>query len=431
MPRYNNVRQPKARITKVYVNSNQKRKVRKPKQQILKTSVFTTTQQPRLGALTPGYRRYLNQRKARVNNMKRNPNNNKMARRTINPYIQCRLNPFGNANGMGIPDGTDAKRLLVDHRQITSFVVGTSGAFNIVIAPVMPQIIWFQPLGNDTTYTVNGGHPTHHNGATDGFHHVTCSQYQNITFTRNDAVGWFNTIPTYLGAARARIVTIGFRLIYTGSTMNNSGSIMVNRMGFSVQAPSANIGDFVVQSDHGESDETINYGQVFLRPCNTSSNTFDIMNQESVRAPLRQGIQGLLKHASGDYQWLSVSDNETYLAKTNDDKYSMLYQGADLGSDTLARWPVVTFVDDQWSPAAIAIRGATEGQSFDIETVYCVEYIPNLDSASSSLAKQPPKQSDKSLELANKAAKNAPLAGASSIFESAAKIAMIGAPLLI
>jgi hypothetical protein len=409
----------------------QRNRKRKQPQTYTKPIMFTQAQSPEYGRLLPSYRKFLAKRSQRINTAKRTPNNTKAARRIINPYVQCRLMPFSSSNGMGIPDATDAKRLVVDHRQITSFVVGSGGAFNIIIAPVMPQIIWYQVMTGDNTYSVNGGTPTVHNGAVDGFHHVTCAQYQGITFTRNDFYGKINSIPVYLGATRARIVTIGYRIIYTGSTMNNSGSITINRMGMSLITPQANLEVFKIQSDHGTSDEDISAGQVIVYRSNLSTNTFESMTQETVRFPLRQGATGLLKHASGDYRWLDVTDNETYIAKASDDSQSLLYQAADLGLDTLARWPIVTFADDQWSPAAIAVRGATAGQSFDIETVYCVEYIPNVDSSSSSLAKQPPRESMKSIDSANKASRNLPLAGALSVFSTAVKVASSVAPILM
>jgi hypothetical protein len=158
---------------------------------------------------------------------------------------------------------------------------------------------------------------------------------------------------------------------------------------------------------------------------------FDSLVNDTVRMPLRQGAQGLLKHGSAIYRWKNVSDSETYITQPYNDKISVLLQGEDLGSDSFARWPMITFSDDEWSPAAIAIRGATEGQTFDIETVYCVEYIPDTEGAASSMAKQPPKASPKSVDAASEHARETPLAGLSSVFQTAVKIASVAVPAML
>lgn len=419
---------------KTYLNKTVTRKVKIPtkkrKTQQLKTTVFTTRQQPQFGKLSSTYRQFLNTRKQRLSaaSKKKNP---KMMNRLINPYIQCRLSPFTASNGLGIPDDTDSKRLVVDHRQITSFRMGNTGAMNIVVAPTIPQIIWFQtPTDTDTTYTVNGDHPTTHNGDSNLYHPITITQYQNMLLTRNDTAGRYNTFPTYLQAMRARIVTIGFRIIYTGSTMNNSGSIMVNKLGLSIQPPIGNAAEFAVFNGHGGTDLNYNNNQVLIQRTSISK-TFDTIVADTVRVPLRQGIQGVLKHASGDYRWCDVTDNETYLTSMSYDNLSLLTQGLDRGPDYISQWPSVQFSDDQWSPASISIRGATEGQTFDLETVYCIEYIPNLESESSSLAKQPPKVSMKSVETGAAYSRDLPLGGPASIFTSAVKAASVIAPMLM
>lgn len=408
------------------------RKVKAPKrkQTQLRTTVFTSRPQPRFGKLSASYRQFLNTRKQRLQSAakKKNP---KAMDKMINPYIQCRLSPFTASNGLGIPDDTDAKRLVVDHRQITSFKMGSSGSMNIVVAPTIPQIVWFQTTtSSDTTYTVNGDHPTTHNGDENLFHPITITQYQNMLLTRNDAAGLYNTFPTYLNAMRARIVTIGYRIIYTGSTMNNSGSIMLNKLGMSLQPPIGNASTFSVYNGHGGTDLNYNVNQVLVQRMNLSK-TFDTIVSDTVRVPLRQGVQGLLKHASSDYKWCDVTDNENYLCSTLYDNLSLFTQGLDRGPDYISQWPSVQFADDQWSPAAISIRGATEGQTFDLETVFCIEYIPNLESESASLAKQPPKISIKSVETGAAYSRDLPLGGTSSIFTSAVKAASALAPMLL
>lgn len=414
--------------------NNNNRQRRSNKNAILKTTVFTNRPQPKLGKLTSQYRSFLNNRKQRLNNIGKAKNINQLnknMRKTINPYIQCRLNPFASSNGLGIPDDTDAKRLVVDHRQLTSFRVGNTGSINIVVAPTIPQIVWFQvPTDTDTTYLVNGDHPTTHNGDDNVFHPICISQYANQLLTRYDEAGKFNSFPTYLDAMRARIVTIGYRLIYTGSTMNNSGSIMINRLGFSLQPPIPNVAAFSIFNGHGGTDLNYNPGQVMLYRLNISK-TFDTIVSDTVRVPLRQGVQGLLKHASGDYRWCDVTDNETYIGYSTYDKAGLLTQGLDRGPDYMSQWPSISFADDQWSPAAISIRGATEGQTFDLETVFCIEYIPNLESSAASLSKQPSKISTKSIDVAASHSKELPLAAAPSIFMTAVKTASALAPLIV
>lgn len=393
---------------------------------------FVQTKQPIRGQLTPNYRRFLVQRRKRVARM----NNaaprfqKQMQRHTINPYIHCRLNPLSSGNSTGIPDMSDAKRLAVDHRQITSFKVGSSGTFNIIISATIPQIIWFQTSTGDSTFSVNGWTPTHQIGSGSLYYCVPLSTYADLNITRYNAAGQINTMQVYLAANKARIVTVGYRIIYTGSTMNNSGSIMVNRQGFSIQAPVPNSDTFKIYNGHGPTDLTFNHDQVMVHPTNISF-LFDGMGTDTVRMPLRQGAAGLLKHAGPDYKWCDVSDNETYICNPLDDKHSLLVQGPTSIGDTFKKWPVVSFTDTEWSPAAISIRGATEGQTFDIETVYCIEYAPSVTSQAISLAKQPQAPDLKSIHQASESARKMPLAGAMGMLETAAKTAAVIAPLML
>lgn len=412
------------------VNFNRNRNVRRKRKPA--ATRFVQTKQPIRGRLTPRYTKFLSLRRKRINNMRRLPPRMQAQaqRRTINPYIHCRLNPLESGNSIGIPDQSDAKRLAVDHRQITSFKIGSSGAFNIVISATIPQIIWYQTLAGDSTFQVNGYTPSNQAGNTNVYFTVPITTYQDLTVTRYDAAGQYNNQQVYLDANKARIVTVGYRLIYTGSTMNNSGSIMINRQGFSIQPAVGNGGQFTILNGHGSTNLTFNEQQVLVHP-STSSFDFEGMGTDTVRMPLRQGACGLLKHAGPDYKWCDVTDNETYICMANDDKHSILAQGPTSTGDRFRKWPVIAFTDTEWSPAAISIRGATQGQTFDIETVYCIEYAPAVTSQAISLAKQPVQPDMKAVNHASEAARKMPLAGALGMLESAARTAAVVAPLLL
>ena len=82
-----------------------------------------------------------------------------------NPYAMCRLMPFkSQGKALGIPDGTDLKRILMDHRMQNTFTVGSSGSVNIAITPALPSSIWFQTERTDTDFKVNSMNFPYHTG---------------------------------------------------------------------------------------------------------------------------------------------------------------------------------------------------------------------------------------------------------------------------
>lgn len=117
-------------------------------------------------------------------------------------YIHCRLMPFSMSGGMGIPDGSETKRLVVDHRMVNTFTFGTSGTINIAITPTLPNSIWVNTGSiSDLTWLLNGTtHPF--NSATSQVYVPICQpEWAALPMYRFASTGSIDTVQTLYNSA--------------------------------------------------------------------------------------------------------------------------------------------------------------------------------------------------------------------------------------
>jgi len=315
------------------------------------------------------------------------------------PYIHCRLNPWGGSGAIGIPDQSDVNRILVDHRYNTTFVVGSSGQFDITILPVFPYSIYVQIPGTDTGALMNTVPLAQNRGNALVAYTTPIPEWSNIAITVNGTAGVVDHFVPLFGAVRARLVTMAFRVIYTGSSVSNSGYIVVNRDNWSFGPPAPNGIAFSILPSNSGSNYVYGVGQVMIRPLNYVP-SFSIVKKDGYQGRLDQGCYALLKHASPIYEWQEVTDNVTYLTTSSQNNYAY---GMSLGStpqpNNMGTTAPLCFGDPAWSAASIAITGATPGQTFLVEIISCVEYEVDSSSQLAQLGTQP-KVNLRSLDIA-------------------------------
>lgn len=352
-------------------------------------------------------------------------------RKTIMPYIHCRLNPWsGMGNGTGLPDGSDIRRVVIDHRFISTFSFGTSGIFNINLIPCFPTCLIAQVPAGDTGFKINGQTPASHIGSPNLWYKAgILPEWANIPLVLNNAQGQFDSFVPYLEASRARVVTMGLRVIYTGSTNFNSGWVVINRSTMSIGDAAPNSVNFTISGSNGV-DQTYGIDQVLIRPTNMSvDNTLVGVGAWNDR--LEHGAYSLSHHGNNVYEWARVADNVAYATTDNFTQVGLILRdNTYLPAPTFASHSPIAFADTDWSVQQLNVTGGTAGQTFNVEVVVCVEYAPNTSSAVYQMAKNTP-EAKREIIAANNAARNLPTATKDTItLDSVAAAASTAASLL-
>jgi hypothetical protein len=331
----------------------------------------------------------------------------------ILPFLSCRLNPWmSNSVGMagGPPDGSGGKRVLVDHRFISTFQFGTTGILNITALPIFPTCLYAWAPNSDTSFLINGNHPSA--AATSNiplFPAGVLPEWVGITYNAYNTAGQFDQYQPYLQATKARLVTYGVRIIYTGSTMTNSGYIVANRQSVSApQGATSNPVSFTIAGNNG-ANTVFSSNQVLLSPGNFGSNYNQVAN-DSFGGRLEFGSYSVLKHNTSTYDWVDVRSNLMFITGGTNSTDAM-FMGDDFATPaTLAYTSAVSFFDDNWVPISYTINGGQTGQTFNVECIVCIEYEISNTSQIYQIASAPRPENSKEILVTNQAALKLPTA---------------------
>lgn len=316
----------------------------------------------------------------------RKPRRNK-PNKTVDPYVVCRLNPFASKGSNGIPDGSQVRKLVVDHRQTLTLTFGSSGSIGIMFTPALPSCAWVRSY--DATTQINGVATSSNSGGAFLIP-IPVPEWAPNVITYNNVAGQFDDVVPLYAAARARIVSAAWQLMYAGTTLTNSGMVRVNTGAFTVDPPTPNIGNFTVNTWTGAAATTYATQQVFVRPVSTLINDLSFAgsgnNAETTLNRLSKGCHGIMRHTGKDYEFKEILPNATYLSRQFSELQSMLLNQS-ASPTTVGGSAVVQFFDNDWDTTFISITGGTAGQSVAFDYVFCVEYNPSPTSSIYSLAK--------------------------------------------
>lgn len=329
-------------------------------------------------------------------------------------YAMCRLNPFRSMGlTSGIPDGSDVRRILLDHRMINTFTIGSSQSLRIAITPTIPSSIWWS---GDAETRLNGAlFPFNNTGWTSSLFRPICQpEWRDLPVSLQNTESRFNPAMALFHSTKARIVTVGWNLMYTGATINNSGVIILNSQQFTMGDSFPNPGDFAVVNSQSESNKTFTKDQILIRVLNDFP-AFGAGNNNQTRTiSLRSGAHGVLRHSAPEYEWCPVTNNMCFPASANDERHAVLMSQEYSTESTMGHWPQISFNDPGWASTLISINGATVGSTIALDTIYCIEYCPSLTSGVFPIAKEGPNDNQKLMQHVDNAAKSLPIAKAGS-----------------
>lgn len=385
--------------------SQNKRK--QPPQQRKQRPMQRPIQQVRTQVFRPTNRKPLRQAARKTNMMN-------------DPYAMCRLTPF-QSRGLadGIPDGSDVRKILLDHRMSNTFTFGSSGMFNILITPCIPSSIWFNSMNNDSTFTVNGA--TYPYNITDFnwlANTIQQPEWRGIPVTLLDQIGKFDNAGSIYNSGKCRLVTVGWSLTFIGTTVQNSGQIQVQSIGLTLGDNIPNMDTFSVYNSQSPSNKSWNNGQVMIRTLNCQPLSDGAMSVETKVIPLRSGAHGVLKHVADEYEWTDVTPNLCFIASPEEERIcSLKHNENGTSENVMAHWPHCAAFDDDWSTTKLKITGGTTGASFVLDTIYCVEYVPSITSDTYAIAKGSKSEKPTLLKNVNDAAKSLPIGSIGSAID--------------
>lgn len=349
-----------------------------------------------------------------------------------NPYAMCRLDPFSSmGKSNGIPDGSNVRRLLIDHRMTTKLTFGPTGNLNLAITPMVPHPLLVQ--ASDSGLLINGASYPHNNPNVLLYIPVTLPEWQTLPIHWWATEDKFNEATPLYSASRFRVVTCGYRIMYLGTSLTDSGMISVNTLSYSVEAPMPNGGNLTVYSSQVASNTVISDRQVTQSLVNApqlaAPNT-GFTSSETVHLALRDGAEGALSKMSTDHEFVTCSRVMNYWTFSNVDSTSLLMQKTQTPV-LLGNSAVVNGYDSNWNTHMITVTGGTPGQTLVVDLVMCVEYVPQPNSEVYALAKAGPPENRALLQRVENYLKTRPIASTLNSLYGIAKTAItVGSALM-
>lgn len=303
-------------------------------------------------------------------------------------YVHCRVDPF-TADGKGsIPDGSNNNYVTIDKRVFDTIQNGGDTtqpySFNILTTPSFPCSAAVTsstvPIKvNGVTYNV----PL--TTATNGLPKQDRSSAPLSIVDIGDGTGsYFPGVRTtdLASSTSARLVSAGYRLVYTGPTNTCAGTITVTPSDTSFQFFNQSTGATNVLNVAGGNDVFVNVGQStgYLSLNGVQAGSY--MTRESVTFRPEQGIVFMPRHKSRDFKIQSTQDLALGIVANPIDSSATagfknyLYANAAALADATFQGGICWY-DNDWSGATISVQGVNGDATFRWETIWCMEFNPS------------------------------------------------------
>lgn len=317
-------------------------------------------------------------------------------------YLSCRYSPFNRQQVKGgIPDGRGRNVIVRDFK--LSYNISSKDPIECRISPMVPYGVMFKP---SETLTLNGTEIGKTYNATTA---PTVSQKDYIGVSLDNAAsvlmpGLGNTSGEATNYIGARLVTVGYRLYYTGQASAASGLYLADNTPIKVVASqSANVA--ITQFSVGTTAPSANYNltagvakQVELDMTPWGTLEKNVSPSQVVVRP-EQGLHGVL-HRSGnssDHHFQPWYDSGAACIVSVSGSSSLItdvYAG--IAAVSLTKAIGNFFIDDNFDEVMIRI---TSGGDYRLEVVYCYEQELSLASAFMDFAKSSPLIKEETLKI--------------------------------
>jgi len=317
-------------------------------------------------------------------------------------YLRCRLDPLNSTAGGGLNDGLASKKVVFDCRTFGDFTVDTvSQQFIIKVVPWIPYpaLIKTGSASVPSGFTVNGVAITAAHSATDVRWIPLCTT-QNAGSV---AAGQTPLLP--FAGGTYRLISMGWKLIYTGAASSCSGILTVKESPVTINSRGPNTSAQVLASPGDAVVTTYAAGTVPIASVSSSTAVATLTTDTHECRP-EVGCSGVLRHVNNNYRTQAIK-NVTELPVSY--SYDGIANGRAFISSpsSVAAFGSLAFYDNDYTP--IEISGKAVNGSFRLELVQCFEVIPDVSSTAILVAKQPGKDNRVSQELADQYLAKAPV----------------------
>nr|QDH88624.1 MAG: hypothetical protein H4Bulk4623_000002 [Riboviria sp.] len=335
-------------------------------------------------------------------------------KRVVDPYMMCRIAPLASmGRSNGIPDGSEVRRILVDHRKTSTFTFGSSGIFDIAITPCIPSCVWWRPDLLDNTATVNG-RLRNYNTTTYNFCPINLTEWENQPCNYYNSAPNYNNCVSLYNSQRFRIVSVGWAVTFVGAPLNASGFVQCTPAKLTITNPENMPTTFAWYSHGSGTNTNYNADQLMVRYLDTLPN-FQAQNNFTKTFALTRGCHGILHHEGQEFEFVNMYQWHSPIALANiatagGSEAISLVMNYTPSPSSIANSASCNGFDDKWDSTLIRVTGGTAGQSFILDTLYCIEYCPGAGDSTYPLAKSSPPENKTLLAKTRQAADSLPVA---------------------
>jgi len=317
-------------------------------------------------------------------------------------YLHCRMDPFSSDGKGSIPDGGNTGFFTVDNRTVDNIVIGDSGNYIIQTLPTLPCSAVMLGTGGATGTKINGANIVWGTGPPVLVPNLSVTAPLSVLPQWLSAVGTlypgqsFNDV---YNASNARLVSVGYKLTYTGQILSCAGSITVtpNDVAISPFSQVTNASPFAVANTLAVTLDTSDLSGSYYTKTGTNvlqldgSTNPNALTRDSVVFRPEEGVYIIPKHKTNVFKNIPITDTVSALVSnpTSDQTtgaltFNMINATNSAFPNSVYQGGVIWY-DNDWSGVQVTIAGMTPGSTFRWDTIWCMEINPAVSSPFASL----------------------------------------------
>jgi len=391
MPARRRIAAPKPRRYAIVARNpirRRKRRYRAPKQQNIRSRTTQNVEQ--------SLRSSVSNRKQ----IRQHPSIGYALRALDHRLLACRLDPLGRSSSGGLSDGSGVPRIVYHYNQISDFSIGSSGGFIIKIMPTFPYSAFIKPNSTAAGVQITVGGVTVAQGANGINFDFGWVPMMINSGAPTSAPGLAMNTATNFSAAR--ILSMGWKLTYTGTAAACSGIICVRS-------------DPTVMSEDATNVNPISYLDfntgitVFTFPGSSGHDVvFSSGTKPSVYTPESQqcrpevGCHGTIRHNAREYSYKPAFGTWAIM-RSSGVNTSSWYTVSSVNDGA------INFCDPDFDSVDIVGTSIAPNASYRLETTICMEQLmPNTSVFVPFLTKPGPDNSA-TMKIADAYLANAPV----------------------
>nr|QYF49981.1 MAG: hypothetical protein 2 [Jiangsu sediment noda-like virus 3] len=294
-------------------------------------------------------------------------------------YLACRYAPFEHAGGVtGVPDGNGRNTTLRDY--FTAMDIKTDGTgCDIVIVPWIPTQALITPARVGGSVTVDGQTFIRPNNTAQGLPIYSAHCSATMAQLGNDPEEATTNLQHHI--ASGRIITVGYRLIYTGKAASCEGTLTADIYSTKVDMIETNHPEVTPYKYDGTAQANYLSGKVRVADIELDVQSSNLSPTTVVTRP-EHGLQGVLARRTTSKANAFKPYHELGIVPIYDDRKSV---NADVvafiaspnytapyctGKTTC---PTVSLFDDDFNVTRIRVRTG-EANSYRLEVMTCVQF---------------------------------------------------------